>query len=565
MELSSLKKDNLFLILLIIVIILGLYVRLFDFSQTGYYGDDMTTIPTGLLWFYPHDYYPGLAGQGEPAFGNLIIGSFCMLSGEDFSKVTKIQPMFYPGREELIGEAMTNAEPYCKSSVYVFGILFFLIISLFSILLLPRYSAFFSISFFAFYPPILYYGKWIHVDIIGYLFIVLGLLFLWLAYKEERASKKELIYFVLGFGSLGLALATKLPNAIYLLFGLFIILEKYKYEALSLLKKILKLSFEINQENLNKKSFYKTILLSGISYLFFLLIPLEFSLKNLFLVLQKYRLVNPERSGLAINTSLLNDISDFLLNTTMLNMLIFIFAFYILFRLFRTKRTTYENFILYLFSFFLLAVILFPAVNYLRIFNAFFFGLIFLMSLTFSGRDYSLNSLVKKKSLVLAVLVVLTISSGYIAFKDSPYYVVKNPVVCKLNSGVCESVTPIDFYGFSAKQTAEYLSTILEDNETFLPQSVILYYTRRDEGYPHYIFVEQVNKLAGRNPTLEEYIRYFRPNGRIVRYYLLNPNKPSAERDLLYDKYNPIHTIVLNNKNTVMVYDLKSIFQQYYR
>ena len=127
------KHDKLFLLFLFIIMVLGLFVRLNDFSEVGYWNDDMTTLPTGLLAFYPHSFFPGLAGQGEPILGNLIIGAGCMLSGENFSAVSELKPMFYPGREELLGSQLVNAFPYCHIPMYLFGVLFFLAISLLSI------------------------------------------------------------------------------------------------------------------------------------------------------------------------------------------------------------------------------------------------------------------------------------------------------------------------------------------------------------------------------------------------------------------------------------------------
>lgn len=560
MEFSKLKKDKFFLIMLIIIIILGIYVRIIHFSDTGYSGDDMTTIPTGLLWFYPHDYYPGLAGQGEPALGNLIIGSFCMLSGEDFSGVSKTQPMFYPGREELIGEALTNAESYCKSSMYVFGVLFFIIISILSILLLPKYSVLYSISFFAFFPTLLRFSRWIHVDIIAYTFIASGLLFLWLAYKAEKTQKKEIIFFVLSFIFFGLAFATKLPNVIYFLFSIFIIIKKYSKEFLLSIRKILKLTFDINYNEIDKKRFYKIILYSTISFFIAFLAPLNFNPKNLFLIFQKYNSINPERTGISINTNIFQDIFHFLLNINIIDLLILIFSLFILYKLFRIKKKKYEEFILYLTIFFFLVIIFSKAVNYLRIFIMFFYGLIFLMSLAFSKSEYSLYRIFKNKKIIIILVISAILLSSYIAYSTAPYFFVKNKSVCFLNREECTGINPNDFYGYSAKQTSEYLYTILREDETFLPQSIILYYIRRDEGISHYYFVDYFNKKFNRNPTLEEYVKYFHPNNRTVRYYLLDPNRPSEEKELLYGKYDPIHIIKIKNVDTVYIYDLSKLF-----
>ena len=232
------KEDKLFSFFLLAIIILGIFIRLNDFYEVGYWNDDASTIPTGLLGFYPYNLYPGLSGQGEPILGNLIIGASCLLSREDFSGVSKIKQMFYPGREILIGKELINAFPYCHLPMYIFGILFFVIISLLSLSLLDKYSSLFSIAFFAFYPALLQYSRWIHVDIIGYFFIALGLLFLWRAYTSER-SNKELLLFISSFIFFGLSFATKLPNGIFLLLASTIVIDKYYREVLQIIRKVL--------------------------------------------------------------------------------------------------------------------------------------------------------------------------------------------------------------------------------------------------------------------------------------------------------------------------------------
>ena len=178
----------------------------------------MTTIPTALLWFYPHSYYPGLAGQGEPGLGNYFIGLGCMLSGQDFSKVTEIQPMFYPGRPGLIGREMVNAEKYCRLPMYAFGLLFFIAIIILAMLLLDEYASIFAIAFYSFSSFILLLSRWIHVDTIEYFFLAIGLIFLWKFYVKEINAKYEKLFLILAALSFGFALATKLPAGVFLVF-----------------------------------------------------------------------------------------------------------------------------------------------------------------------------------------------------------------------------------------------------------------------------------------------------------------------------------------------------------
>src|SRR3989344_4856864 len=184
--LSKLKEDKIFAITFLLIIFLGLFIRLYEYDQVGLWNDDVSTIPSGLLWFYPHSYFPGLSGHSEPPVGNILIGAGCMLSGEDFSKVSEIKPTFYPGREELIGQELVKAEGYCHFPIYLFGILFFIMIVILSFSLLERYSAVFVVSFFAFYPVLLSFSRWIHVDVILYFFAAAFLFFMWNFYNSEK-------------------------------------------------------------------------------------------------------------------------------------------------------------------------------------------------------------------------------------------------------------------------------------------------------------------------------------------------------------------------------------------
>ena len=52
----KLKKDWKIILILTILILLGIVVRLVNYSDVGYWNDDPTTVPTALAWFYPHPY-----------------------------------------------------------------------------------------------------------------------------------------------------------------------------------------------------------------------------------------------------------------------------------------------------------------------------------------------------------------------------------------------------------------------------------------------------------------------------------------------------------------------------
>ena len=74
------KRDKLAFGLLILIIFLGIFIRLNDFSEVQYWNDDVATIPTSLLAYYNYPIYPGLSGPGEPILGHMIIGADGFLS-----------------------------------------------------------------------------------------------------------------------------------------------------------------------------------------------------------------------------------------------------------------------------------------------------------------------------------------------------------------------------------------------------------------------------------------------------------------------------------------------------
>src|SRR3989344_2724995 len=569
--LKKITNDKLFLILLLLIS-LGIFLRLNDYSEVGYWNDDISTIPSGLLWFYPHSYFPGLSGVSEPPLGNIIIGTGCMLSGEDFSKVSEIKPTFYPGRGELIGSELVKAEEYCHFPIYLFGILFFIMVIILSFSLLERYSAIFAVSFFAFYPALLSFSRWIHVDVILYFFAAAFLFFMWNFYNSEKSSSKEKTNLVISAIFLGLASATKFSIGSFIFFGGFIILEKYKEEFLSLLKKVL-IIFKLNLADKIKSigDYKKPLILLILFFIIFLavfLIPFKLNPINAYDTYERYTtFTSPEFAKAYFDFNLIRILTyTFLSQANILDTLLFLFSIIIFSKLLFIKKDKREKFILSLVVFFLISAITFSqALDIPRISLPYLIGIVFLMSLAFSSNNYSLFEIFKinKKKVFFGVFILIYIIYSFsIAYLSSPYFITSNPITCHFIRDKCNP----GLAAYSAKSTGNYLNEILKDNETFIGfEGVIFYYVRREQDLQNFYFEQIVQQNLGRLPTRSEKIKYFRPSNQSVRYILLNAN-PISGRDYtdpllidLRDNFEPNHRIILNNKETVWIYDLENL------
>ena len=569
--LKKITNDKLFLILLLLIS-LGIFLRLNDYSEVGYWNDDISTIPSGLLWFYPHSYFPGLSGVSEPPLGNIIIGTGCMLSGEDFSKVSEIKPTFYPGRGELIGSELVKAEEYCHFPIYLFGILFFIMVIILSFSLLERYSAIFAVSFFAFYPALLSFSRWIHVDVILYFFAAAFLFFMWNFYNSEKSSSKEKTNLVISAIFLGLASATKFSIGSFIFFGGFIILEKYKEEFLSLLKKVL-IIFKLNLADKIKSigDYKKPLILLILFFIIFLavfLIPFKLNPINAYDTYERYTtFTSPEFAKAYFDFNLIRILTyTFLSQANILDTLLFLFSIIIFSKLLFIKKDKREKFILSLVVFFLISASTFSqALDIPRISLPYLIGIVFLMSLAFSSKSYSIFETfrINKKKISFAVFILIYIIYSFsIAYLSSPYFITSNPITCHFIRDKCNP----GLAGYSAKSTGNYLNEILKDNETFIGfEGVIFYYVRREQDLQNFYFEQIVQQNLGRLPTAEEKIKYFHPSNQSVRYVLLNAN-PISGRDYtdpllidLRDNFEPNHRIILNNKETVWIYDLEGL------
>ncbi len=561
---SNLKNDKLVFGLIILVILLGLFIRLDNFSEVGYWNDDMGTIPAGLLWFYPHDYYPGLSGAGKPPVANWLIGYGCMMSYEDFSAVSQIQPDSYAGREALLGEAMIAANNECHYASYAFGVLFFIAITIFLLILLPKLAALYGISFFAFFPYVLRFSRWIHDDVFVWFFITVGLIFLYLAYKSVKG--KDLKWFFLAGSLFGLATATKFSAALYLLFTFFLISEKYWKGVLFLIKKFfntLDLSYKLEQvSERGMLNLLKNAFVSFIGFILFLLAPFGFKPSQLIEVYTFFNSQYSDVSGIILNFHFYEIIYEFMFNINILDLVIFILGIIALILLIRKKdKSPREKFILYLTLLGLFGMILFSALTLFRVAIAYMFGFVLLMCWVFSERNTAPFRL--KKPVVLIFLIIYIIFSFGIAYSTSPYFVSSNHLLCALTPNSCRDYVYTELGGMSAKKTAEYLIPILKDNETFVGnEGILFYYLRSSQGPASLMFRELFRAEYGSAPTLEEKSAYFATEDWRPRYALLVPYGRAAQDDIIdfKNKYVPSHTIKIQGKDVVYVYDLQTFW-----
>ena len=567
------KKDKLAIIFLIILLVLGTYLRFTDYDTIGYSSDSLLTVAGGLAWFYPLPYFPGLVYMGPP-LGNIIIGTGCMLSGEDFSGVSQAHQIFSPDLPILIGQKMVNAEPYCKAPIYFFGLIFFLLLSILAILLFRSYYALFPIAFFTFSQFILEWSRVISVDIISYVFIFLGLIFLWKAYNEDKESKKENLFFILTFISLGFAGATKLSAGVYLFFALIFFIEKYWQETKLLIKKILKIikiniadklnvPSEINITPIIKKGSVYFLL-----YLFALLIPYKLNPKNFFDVLVGFKKIAPEISSLKITLNIFTIIHEFLMKINELDFLIFLFSLFIFLRLlFKKDKEKNEKFILYFVLILIFGATFFESTWLFRVAIPLLVSIILLMGLAFSNKEYSIFSLLKiqtekRKKIFYIFLSIYILFSLLVTISHAPYYFRGNEVVCSFEKENCNQMVIGELYSKAVKPTMTFLSPILNDNETFLylESAIPIVYARQNDSLQHLNFDNYVQQKLGRLSTIQEKIQYFKPDGREIRYYIpIRWYVKDSESDIFKKEYLPNYIIRLDNTDVIKVYDLYNL------
>lgn len=513
-----------------------------------------------MLWYYPHEIFPGITSQGEPPLGHMFLGLSCLLSGEDFSRVSEIVPMFYPGREDLIGREMVAAQNFCHFPIFAFGLLFAIIMSVLAFTMLSRYSAMFVTAFFAFNPFILNFSRYIHVDMILWFFLGMNLYLLYKFYRSQKYSGKEKIFLALSAISLGLAGATKLSFGVFIFFSMFIVAEKYLDEVKKILKQTLNFKFEIGETNI--KSLVILGIIFSILFWFFFLLPFQLNPANVSAVYASYQGHSPGESGISFNPNIFSFIiNSFLYEINILDGLLFLFSLFILVYLIFNKKTKAEKFILYYVGMLVISAVLFKALHsFTRVALPYLFSLIFLMSLAFSERRYSILNFFKgkKRFVFFGFMIIYIIYSLSIAIPSIPYFEYANPVVCKISKEPCNP--PLSPY--AARDLGNLTNSIMEDNETFILQPPeLFFYSRPEQGGVDWNFYVAFTQQVGREPTLTEKMELFRPNNRTVRYLIVDPlggNKYQDEIDKINNVLEPNHKLILKKREIFWIYDIEN-------
>lgn len=574
-------KMNKFLIgFLILVIILAIYLRFDGYAAEGYDSDDMNTIPAAVFAYYPHDYFPGLVST-EPPLGNYIIGLGCMASGEDFSRVSNVKPLFFPDRSAYIGEAMKNSEKYCFAPNYLFGLIFLIgiIIFAFSFFSDIRPAVYF-IAFFSFFSVIISASRRISVDIFLYTFIIFALTFLWKGYKLKKGIFKEKLYFFIAFAFLGLTGATKFTAGALIIFSFLLLLEKYYKELLYFLQKGLKQidigirENKIDKENINPKSLLINGAISIFSSTFFLMLFFNFSIKNLwdtYYYMTSLSAQGIQKLGFSM-PYFFKWLRGFLVNLNMLDLFIYLFSMFILLKIiFKKHKTKQEKFALYLVLLCFLVVTIFKTGALTNINRAvpFMLGFFILMSWTFSDKKYSIFNVFKIKKKYFSIFILGYLVTSFLILYFAPFHhVVGNPVICFLapNIGQCQKSLP-----YPIKPITLYLGSVLNEDETFLPTGIYNYYTRHNDDILWWMFYSSFQKQMGKEPRLEDFLKYYQPEGRRVRYIHTGTSLTTSpsdyhgigiDIDILKKNYKPNHIIKLYDRDAAYIFDLDNLIKK---
>lgn len=564
------KNNKIFVFLMLLIIVSGIFIRFSDYAMEGYDVDSQNILAGATYWFYPpYKQFPGMIDQ-QPPLGDMIIGLGCMASGEDFSGVREVTPLYFPNRAKLIGQACVNAEKYCFFPVYLFGAIFLLVIAIIALLMLDKTAAVFFTAFFAYSPLIIKWNRLIHIDSILWVFVGIGLVFLWSGYIAQQDSKKERIYFILAFSFLGLAGATKFTAGLYFIFAPLIFAEKYKREVkiyIGKLARVLSLTLwrDLVNEKINIKAL-KTFILSISAMILCFLAPFKFNPKNFFAVYNAFTTMNRPGSGqIQLTWNFFKGMYYFIVNMNFFETIILAFSISILIiMLIKRNKDKLEKFIIYLLILQFITMTLFEEVvlGIGGVFRAvpFMFGFVLLMALAFSKRkNYSLVRLLNIRTKHVYAILFIFVCFAAITVYVAPAFQRPNSLVCLFNKETCET-----FQGMpgQAKASAAYLKDSLNEGEYFLYGDVdptVYFYLQPEVAEDTWAMISHSTQTVGRRPYLNEYASYFEQIGKPLRYILLSSIVSTEEREEFKKQYLPNHIVKYEGIDVAYVYDIKDL------
>lgn len=566
---GTIRQNKLFYILMLVILVTGTAIRFSDYAAEGYDMDAQNVLAAATYWYYPpYKVFPGMIYQ-EPPLGDIIIGAGCMASGEDFSNTREITPLYFPNRALLIGESTTKAESYCFFPIYLFSVIFLIIIAVMAGIMLGKIPALYMTAFVAYSPLLITWGRRMHVDIILWAILALGLLFLWLGYSAEPNSRKERKYFILSFIFLGLAGATKYTVGLYMITAPLLFIEKHRKELVIYLGKLSKmLSLNVWEKHAAEKiNIYtlKTLAYSTIAMAAAFLAPYKFSVSNVLEMLKVFTTQNRPGAGTAhISWNFFKGIYAHLVYMNIFDTIILLLAiFTLIFIIIKRDKEPLEKFVLYLMMLQIIALTfvgdlllgiggVFRSVPYM-------FGMLLLMALAISDKPYSITKLFNvNKKYLYAFLLIYIIFSSYTIYA-APFRQRANDFVCYLNEKDCKEIVS----AAQPKAAAEYMRPLLKENETYFHgdfDSTVYFYLRPETSDTLWQMITYSMQKAGRRPTIPEYQQMFASIGQKLRFVLLNPNVTEVEdRKEFMRMYEPNKILTAQGLELGYAYDLNDL------
>ena len=556
---QNLKENKIYLALIIIIIISGTYFRLTDYAQEGIRVDSITTLTGGLLWFYPHNFYPGLLHYTPPV-GYYMIGKSCMLSGEDFSEVSKASPYFIPTMPTMIGKSFPQAENSCFIIIYLSSLLVLIGLIMLSYSLLDTKSFIYATAFFAFFPTMIFLGRMLIVEVITWLFAVYGILTLWKFYTAKKGSKKEIAYIALTATMFALATATKFTAALYAIFTLLLLIEKYKGN----------LKATLTKGMLPKPVIYSALIFILVFTITFM-IPFQMNIKNFTDVYNAHTRTFGD-GEISLSFKSWDQIQELATKSNPIDIFLIIYALPTLYILLKMKeKLPNEKFILYLILLFITATTLFGTTIGGRRAIIYLFGIPLLMSLAFSDKQYSIFNKIKifkphAKTIFIVIILLYITSYTTLLYPIKPYYSqYKNPLICPIFKNNCEHITPIPVW----KTTANELKTLIKENETYYmyPENPDMHLYMKHEDYEKtWRIKDAITKQKKEKATLEEIIQtynYFaaQNNEKPIKYLIITKQKnydDSLAKNLIKN-HIPTKTVTINNIEVSYIYNLENL------